>query len=232
MGRRPKPTLVYRVRGDFNRVIGNLERLNEFKQQYNSPYPELSYQFVAFGHNQHEIQQARALAERLNMQFRLKLNWDDFHDTPFSPVTDHDLISRESGLGVANRSEFKEKFGEAYLQKPICADMWMAPQVNFDGRVLGCCVNYWDDYGNAFTDGLLKVLNSERMRYARRMLLGKAVGRADIACTTCKFYRAMKESGSWMRRQDIGLPASRISGAVRAVVPQGLRKTVRRLLSW
>jgi MoaA/NifB/PqqE/SkfB family radical SAM enzyme len=229
-GASPETYSAYRVRGDFNQVIGNIERINEFKRQYNSPYPELNYQFVAFGHNEHEIQQARALAERLKMKFRLKLSWDDFYGAPFSPVHDHELISRESGLGVANRAEFKEKFGEAYLQKAICADMWLAPQINFDGRVIGCCINYWDDYGNAFRDGLLKILNSERMRYTRRMLLGRAPERADIPCTTCKFYKAMKEKNSWIGRHDIGLP-SRLHSAIRSVIPKGMRQAARRLAS-
>ena len=229
-GASPGTYSVYRVRGHFNRVVRNIKRINEFKQKYNSPYPELSYQFVVFGHNEHEIQEARALAARLNMKFALKLNWDDLYDTPFSPVRDHDLIARESGLGVANRAEFREKFGQAYLQKWICAEMWTSPQVNFDGRVAGCCVNHWDDYGNAFTDGLLKILNNERMRYARLMLLGKAQERADIACTTCKFYKAMKEDGSWIQREDIGLPRSRIYAAIRSVVPKRVRQAAKRFV--
>ncbi len=214
-GASPGTYSTYRVGGDFNRVIGNIELINEFKQKYHSPYPELNYQFIAFGHNEHEIQQARALAARLNMRFSLKMNWDDLYDTPFSPVRDHELIARESGLGVATRAEYREKFGHEYLQKPICAEMWTAPQVNFDGKVVGCCVNYWDDYGNAFTEGLLKVLNNERMRYARLMLLGKAQARADIACTTCKFYQAMKSTDSWIHSRDIG-PTSRIGAALRS----------------
>lgn len=227
-GASPGTYSVYRVRGDFNRVISNIERINEFKEKYNSPYPELSYQFVAFGHNEHEIEQARALAARLNMKFALKLNWDDLYDTPFSPVRDHDLIARESGLGVANRAEFTEKFGQAYLQKGLCAEMWTSPQVNFDGRVIGCAVNHWDDYGNAFADGLLKTLNNERMRYTRLMLQGKAQPRADIACTTCKFYTAMKENRSWIR---LGLPRSRIYAAIRSVVPKRVRQAARRFVS-
>ena len=230
-GASPETYAVYRVRGDFDRVISNMERINEFKQKYHSPYPELTYQFVAFGHNEHEIQQARELAVRLNMTFALKLNWDDLYDAPFSPVRDHDLIARESGLGVANRVEFREKFGQAYVQKGICSEMWTGPQVNFDGRVVGCCVNYWDDFGNAFTDGLLKVLNNERMQYARLMLLGKAPERADIACTTCKFYQAMKEDGSWIQQRDISLLPSRVYAAICSVIPKRARLAVRRLVS-
>ena len=222
-GASPGSYSVYRVRGDFDRVIRTIERINELKRRYDLPYPELTYQFVAFGHNEHEIQRAKALAERLDMRFALKLNWDDLYDRPFSPVKDRGLIARESGLGVADRAEFRDKFGRAYLQKTICAEIWTAPQVNFDGRVLGCCVNYWDDYGNAFREGLLNVLNNERMQYARSMLLGKAQARADIACTNCKFYKAMQADGSWIRDEDVGLhqaPSPRnqsVSGKVIAI---------------
>jgi hypothetical protein len=230
-GASPDTYSVYRVRGNFDRVIMNIERINEFKHQYKSPYPELTYQFVAFGHNEHEIQQARALAARLNMNFALKLNWDDLYDKPFSPVRDHELIARESGLGVANRAEYKERFGEGYLQKATCLQMWTSPQVNFDGRVVGCCVNYWDDYGNAFSHGLLTILNNKRMRYARLMLLGKARERTDIPCTTCKHYLAMKESNSWISSADLGLPASGIHAKISSMVPERLRRAAARLVS-
>ena len=230
-GASPDTYSVYRVRGNFDRVIRNIELINEFKEKYHSLYPELTYQFVMFGHNEHEIQRARELAERLEMHFAPKLNWDDLYDAPFSPVKDQDLIAKESGLGVSNRKQFREKFGYAWGQKSMCGEMWTAPQINFDGRVIGCCINHWDDYGNAFKDGLLKVLNNERMRYARRMLIGKAKERADIACTSCKFYRAMKDNGSWIRQEDIGQPMSRISEVIRFVVSTRLRRVGRRLAS-
>ena len=208
---------VYRVRGDFDRVIGNIERINELKQTYNSPYPELTYQFIAFGHNPQEIPRAKALAARLNMTFALKLNWDDLYDQPFSPVRDSELVAAESGLGVSNRAEYRRKFGQTYLQKATCAQMWDSPQINFDGRVIGCCVNYWDDYGNAFSEGLDKILNGERMRYTRLMLLGEARERADIPCTTCKHYRAMKQAADWIKPEDIGQTSSRVNPVIRSL---------------
>jgi hypothetical protein len=166
------------------------------------------------------------------MKFVAKLNWDDLYDDPFSPVTDHDLIARESGLGVANRAEYKEKFGQRYAQKSFCAQMWTSPQINFDGRVIGCSINHWGDYGNAFTDGLLKILNNERMQYARRMLLGRAKGRADIACTTCKVYQTMTETGTWIHQEDIAPPTHRLFAAVASLLPKRIRQTGKRLVSF
>lgn len=68
------------------------------KERYGSELPRLRWQFVAFGHNQHEIAEAKRLAGELGMEFNLKLSWEDLYTEAFSPVSDRDLIRRESGL--------------------------------------------------------------------------------------------------------------------------------------
>jgi sulfatase maturation enzyme AslB (radical SAM superfamily) len=194
---------VYRVGGDFDQVIRNVEQINEFKNVYRSKYPRLTWQFVAFEHNIHEIQRARDLAARLGIRFWVKLNWDDFFGMPFSPVTNgYSQVAAETGFGVGNRAEYERKFGKAYGRDSFCGMMWTAPQLTFDGRVLGCCVNYWGDYGNALSDGFAQVLNGERMQYARRMLKGELPERDDIPCSNCKIYRGMKATSNWIRLAD------------------------------
>src|SRR5713226_3528461 len=72
-------------------------------------------------------------------------------------------------------------------------------------KVLGCCRNFWGDFGwNAFIEGLLQSVNSEQMQYARDMLVGKRVARADISCTTCNIYLDMKADGEWLEREAPG----------------------------
>jgi MoaA/NifB/PqqE/SkfB family radical SAM enzyme len=137
---------IYRVGGNFERVIENIKIINHYKEKYQSLFPLLRWQFVAFGHNDHEIETARKLAESLNMKFWLKLNVYE----EFSPVKNEELVRKESGLGVASRSEYYEKYGSGYLQDIICRQLWLKPQINWDGRILGCCYNYWGDFGNAF----------------------------------------------------------------------------------
>jgi hypothetical protein len=83
----------------------------------------------------------------------------------------------------------------------ICHGLWDDPQINWDGKVLGCCRNFWGDFGgNAFTDGLVESLNSERMNYAKEMLLGQQPARSDIPCTTCNIYIDMVREENWLRR--------------------------------
>lgn len=195
---------AYRVRGDFHKVINNIRTINEHKTRYRSRYPVLHWQFIPFGHNEHEIGHARKMAEDLNMSFQVKLAWDDLYTESFSPVRNLNLIRNESGLGVATRAEFKEKYGYDYAVRKCCLGIWDSPQINYDGRVLGCSVNYWGDYGNAFEDGLAETLNNERIDHAREMLMGKREAGADIPCTECKVYAAMRKNGDWIERREIG----------------------------
>jgi len=189
---------LYRVGGDFGRVIENVKKINAFKARYHSRFPELSWQFVIFGHNEHEIGKAREMAADLNMHFRPKLSWEDLYTEPFSPIRDADRVRREAGLGAATRGEYRARYGQEYMLRRCCLELWTSPQINYDGRLLGCTVNFWGDYGNVFETGLVQSLNSDRMIYAREMLMGKRPARADIPCSRCKAYLAMKETGRWL----------------------------------
>ena len=189
----------YRVGGQFDAVITNIVRINAHKRRLGSKFPVLRWQFIVFGHNEHEIAAARAMADALGMQFALKLSWDD----DFSPVHDAASVRQVMPEGVINRAEFAAKTGKPYAA-PICHQLWDTPQVSWDGKMLGCSRNVWADFGaNAFTDGLLAAVNSERMAYARQMLLARAPPRADVPCTTCELYRAMQTSGRYLEREPL-----------------------------
>jgi len=183
--------------------MANVKIINRFKRMYRSRFPRLHWQFIAFGHNEHEIDAARSMARDLDMTFGVKLSWEDLYTPDFSPVVDKDAVRRENGGNVASRSEFRETFGREYYLSDCCSNLWSSPQVNFDGRVLGCPVNHWGDFGNAFRDGLLPVINGEKMSHAREMLLGLREEQGDLPCVKCRFYESMKTSGSWLSPAEI-----------------------------
>jgi MoaA/NifB/PqqE/SkfB family radical SAM enzyme len=173
---------IYRKGGNFDQVIKNIRTVNHYKQKYNSEFPRLAWQFVVFGHNEHEIPKAREKAAKLGMTFIPSFNWDP----SFSPIKDREFVKRETGLGVSSREEFKEKYQVNLNAK--CKQLWQSPQINWDGKLLGCCVNLWDDFGNVFDSGLRNCLKSEKYNYAKKMLLGKVPAREDIPCTKCSIY--------------------------------------------
>jgi len=184
----------YRVGGNYDVVIKNIKEINFFKKQYQSKYPLLSWQFVVFGYNEHELPMAKKLADELNMNFYSKLSWD----AEFSPVQNQEAIRKE--LGAVSRREYKEKYGVDYTQG-ICHQLWEQPQINWNGEVLGCCRNFWGYFGgNVFTDGLFDSLNNEKINYARDMLMGRQKARADIPCATCDIYLDMRNKKNWLKR--------------------------------
>ncbi|MDM7985980.1 MAG: cupin domain-containing protein [Smithella sp.] len=184
---------IYRVGGDFERVIAHIRTINAFKQRYKTDLPKLTWQFIAFGHNEHETEKAKNMAAELKMDFRVKLSFGDLYTgKTFSPVRNRDLIRRESGIDCADRQEYFEKHGAHYLQKVSCGQLWDPPQIHADGRLLGCSINYKLDYGNVFEDGLLECLNNEKINYARQMLMGLKPPREDIPCSTCFFYQTKR----------------------------------------
>ena len=203
---------LYRHGGNYETVINNVIRLNSYKEQYRSKYPLLTWQFVVFGHNEHELTAARTLAHEMHMRFYAKLSWDGV----FSPVRNREAIRRV--LGAASRAEYKERYGVDY-SRGICNQLWEQPQINWDGKVLGCCRNFWGDFGgNAFTDGLARSLNSEKMQYARAMLTGRQGFRDDIPCASCQIYLDMKANGTWLKRGFRRWVVSVISPATRRAV--------------
>jgi MoaA/NifB/PqqE/SkfB family radical SAM enzyme len=187
-GATPESYRKYRVRGNFDQVICNIKTINSYKRNYQSALPKMLWQFVVFGHNEHEIHIAREMAAKLGMDFVTKLNWD----CKFSPIRDAELVRTQTGWRPITREEYEQEYGEKF-GSAICHQLWDAPQINWDGKVIGCCRNFWGDFGsNAFTDGLMNSINNEKMTYAREMLSGRNQARDDIPCSTCEIYIAMR----------------------------------------
>ena len=122
---------IYRVRGDFDSVIKNIEKINAYKRFYQTDLPHLRWQFVIFGHNEHEIPVARKMAARLGMEFYTKLTWDN----SFSPLHDKAFVRSQTEEKTATRAEFEAERGHKYANG-ICLQLWDDPQINWNGDVL------------------------------------------------------------------------------------------------
>lgn len=187
----------YRAGGQLARVLANLRKIQEFKREQGSRLPVLTWQFIVFGHNEHEIDDARAMAHELGMQFQLKLSWDD----SISPVRDVDRIRREIGYG--SRREYREKHGVDIVHG-LCTELWEHPQINWDGRVLGCSRNYWKAFqGNAFTGGLVKSLNVDDLITARRVLAGEIPPDSDLPCINCDIFQDRMKNRVFVNRNRV-----------------------------
>ena len=194
----------YRVNGNLDRVLRHIDRIRELRHLHRSAFPLLDWQFVVMGHNEQETEMAKGLAQSRGMQFLPRLSWNADH----SPVVNTELVRIETGLPAASREEFRQSEGVSYTRS-LCYQLWQAPVVNWNGKMLGCCVNYWGDFGaNVFEEGLTAAMQHPLMEQARGMLLGETAAVPGIPCTTCDQYREMSASGTWLDPAEIAASQS------------------------
>jgi len=154
-------------------------------------------QFIVFGHNENEMEKAILLSKMLKMEIAFKLN----RLPDLLPVKDRERVRKI--ICYADRNEYLWKQRRSYVRS-ACFALWKKPQINWDGKLIGCRINKWGIYAkNVFKDDLTTCLNNEKMRYARQMLMGKKPPRDDICCLNCNVYESMKEYNDWIREGEI-----------------------------
>ena len=178
---------IYRRKGNFDKVISNIKKLNEYKEKHNSVYPILTWKYILMQHNECDVEKAAIMAKELNM--RISYVFDCVKDE-FMPQ-DKVKLEKVTGLKYFTRKEYNQKhwrqFGDQFCYQSI-----FNPQINYDGRLLGCCMIWREDYGiNVFEQGLLNSLNSEGYLRMIRLLLGieqptEELG--EIPCLHCVLW--------------------------------------------
>jgi MoaA/NifB/PqqE/SkfB family radical SAM enzyme len=184
---------LYRVGGNFETVINNIKLINQYKVQYHSKFPKLQWQFIVFGHNEHELPRAREMARNLKMEFYPKLNWN----SDYSPIKNREFVMSETGWPAVTREEYEKITGINFVRS-TCLSLWSSPRISWDGKVTGCCWNVWSEFGgNAFDDGLVHCINSEKIECAKKMLLGHIKPRSDIPCTSCDIFQKLSQKKNY-----------------------------------
>lgn len=190
----------YRINGNFDTVIENIQKIQKYKKKYKTELPYLEWKFIIFGHNEHEIKKAKTMAKKLGVGIVFERAWND----DFSPVKNQEAADEATGT-TWKRDSFEEQleeFENGNVDWFECQYLWDQPQINWDGRVLGCCALYKDDFSrddgyNVFEDGFLKAMNSPKLIYAKNMLMNKAPAAKDIPCTECWVYQDLCKAKTW-----------------------------------
>lgn len=172
----------FRRHGDFDRVLHHIERINHFKRLHGSALPVLTWQFIVFAHNEHELDAARALAAAHDMRFDAIRNLA----VDFSPLPDPRGTGRRAGIDLdADTDVVLDVLGDTL---GFCQQVWDAPQVNWNGELLGCCFNNGRGFGNAFDVPLPQLLQGDDYRYLQQMLTGRKPLREDMPCARCRLF--------------------------------------------
>jgi len=192
---------IYRINGNFDTVINNIQRLNEYKLKYQSLFPKLKWQYVIMEHNENDVIKAKKMAQELGMELCFKLTWVK----GYIPKN-VEMLRKETGLEYFNRETVLKGTGKPYRNYYQCRKLYNNPNINWDGRLLGCSCNVSVDFGvNVFEIGLAEALNSPNYRYAKDMLRGKVgvpENAKNIPCINCYSYKLMCETGTFLTDEE------------------------------
>ncbi|MEE9558402.1 MAG: SPASM domain-containing protein [Candidatus Brocadiales bacterium] len=174
---------VYHVDGNFDRVMGNLEKLAAMRSELRSA-AEIVWLFHLSRYNMHELEEARNKANKLGITLKQESMGPDMGREIFE--TTEEAVERDARWLPEDR-----KHGMAEKQKNrhfSCDLLWTETVINWDGSVLPCCAVYSEKYafGKIREDTpFSKIWNGESYQAARREVLSKENGTWTI-CRVCK----------------------------------------------
>ncbi|MBI4375896.1 MAG: radical SAM protein [Elusimicrobia bacterium] len=158
----------YRVGGDFDRVLENLDILLRAKAERESQYPEIIWKFLVHKANEHEIVKARAIAKRLKIR------------VIFQPLC---VPADQSRDWVPRRHVATER------RTSFCAMTWDTPVIHSDGAVLPCCVIDHRRYslGNILREPFDKIWNKPLIVEMRKYLRTGKKASGTLPCHGCPY---------------------------------------------
>lgn len=206
----------FRRNGDLALVLSNIRKLVAAKRKLRKRTPVLSWNFLAFEHNAHEISLAAGIARKLGVnQFRIvnpfEVRWDD---PEIRPAPAEGGVRRLDWWSIASEADNWNPFPESLdgsaitrafeevWDKQAAGDSppssghtchWLYKNMVMDatGRILPCCGGPRPDTNLVFDrfDGSGgDVFNSEKYRQARAWFSGHAAASDDAPhCTQCEW---------------------------------------------
>lgn len=123
----------YRIGGSLEKVIEGTKNVVKWKKKLNSKTPHIIFQFLVVKPNEHQIEDAYQLADKLGVdEVRLKTAqvYDYKNGNPLIP--ENEKYSRYQ----------KQKDGSYKIKNALennCWKLWNSCVVTWDGRVIPCC---------------------------------------------------------------------------------------------
>jgi MoaA/NifB/PqqE/SkfB family radical SAM enzyme len=166
---------TYRKRGKFELVYDNMQRIIQTKRQLGRTLPIVTWQFLVFRFNEHEIDKAKAMAAEMGVD-RLIFRPPSL-DVDRYPLRE---TEKETMAGWKPSNSLYQISAAIDDSKPKsrCGWHYMSTAINWDGAVAPCCTLFEkrDDFGSIGKGGeipYMDVVNnpafqSFRERFAER----------------------------------------------------------------
>lgn len=157
----------YRRGGDLEKVLLGITHLVKWKKELHSKTPFIEMQFLVFKHNEHQIDEVRNLAKRLEID-KLSLKTAQFND--FEEI--ENLIPTQKKYSRYTRNSE----GKYQLKKKIrnrCWRVFNSLVICANGDVLPCCFDKNGDFsfGNIQENSLSEIWTNKKALQFRKQIL-------------------------------------------------------------
>ncbi|MDY0187009.1 radical SAM/SPASM domain-containing protein [Syntrophus buswellii] len=173
----------YRIGGDFNLVLWNLNKLSDYKKAYNSVYPVISLQYLR---NKYTTNQIKVIAENYT-----KWGADRYYSCDMTTVfKDRDTARAFQWFSeeeIARRKYLDVNFSMLGKRCPFLYDYLIVEQ---DGSIPPCCwcTDPADDFfqwDNTMT--IQQMYNTDKFKRARRMFQDRKA-EETLVCNDCSIF--------------------------------------------
>jgi len=176
---------VYRVNGHLDRVLENLRLLDQKKRELGSKTPYVEWQFIVMRQNEHQLEEAKALAGELSVD-SLVFKKVDFPHGEDDPAEAERWLPRQY-LEYLREDPFYKPYQE---DGQVCWRLWRSAVVNWDGGFAPCCylTDKTQDFGDLNDSSVKKVWNNSKYTTARGLFKNDFVPEEWVGCLDCSVY--------------------------------------------
>jgi radical SAM protein with 4Fe4S-binding SPASM domain len=163
----------------------NLNLVLKKKRELSRRNPYISWQFLVFRHNEHEIDDVKMIAEEMGVDHIgiTKAFIGDKDWVPLNPQYSHYNREKAQEIDKKRTSDF---FNEP--KEKLCNWPWEVIVINSNGSVSPCCSieDEKDDFGNIFDSPFKEIWNNGKYLKARRFIKDRIKTEEDNICFNCK----------------------------------------------
>jgi len=166
-GATPEIYEEYRIRGNFERVTGNVKKLVQARKEAGKSKPEINIQFVPMKQNHHQMKDMTQLARDLGADMleikRPFLFWGQKADAlKFLPNDEKFNMYNINGDTISWKGE----------EKAICEFLWTSSVILPNGAVTPCCFDYEGSvtFGNINESNFTSVWNGKKYKAFRKVM--------------------------------------------------------------
>lgn len=155
----------FRKNSNFSQIVNGIKIISSLKKELKSKTPFVELQFIIMKHNEHEADKIKILAMEMGVNRLAIKSVGIFSPDQVQYLPSSTKLRRYKFIG--NKIVWDVKI------KNKCIELWRSSVINWDGKVIPCCVDVDEKYilGNAFNEPFLKIWNNKEYINFRRNIL-------------------------------------------------------------